>query len=217
MLKEWRRRRALQRVRPGDGRELKRFRWWQQLTRALFYLRTADSTGRWTVYAVDVRHGQNQGSGNVDAELYVDGRQRAVCRLPAVFPVEGGTIEVAMSGFGLKRCHHVTADGHARQLTPDPASAEGRRAQLARRHPTLSRAIGGVSAVALTTALLLLLSQVAEKLTEPPEIAQHIGSFTAPVHLSVWTNIAVVLVTLTASTERALRLRYHHLLDGGAG
>lgn len=29
MIKEWRRRRALQRVEPGDGRALIRFRWWQ--------------------------------------------------------------------------------------------------------------------------------------------------------------------------------------------
>ncbi|MBQ1159002.1 hypothetical protein KBZ21_12870 [Streptomyces sp. A73] len=217
MLKEWRQRRALRRVEPGDGRELKRFRWWQQLSRALFYLRTADATGRWTVYAVNVRHGQNQGSGNVKAELYVDGRQHAVCRLPAVFPVEGGTVEVSMSGFGLKRCHYVTDEGYEHQLTPDPASAEGRRASLARRHPTLSRVIGCFSAVALATALVLLVSQMAEKLTEPREIAQHIGTFTAPVHLSVWMNIAVVLVTLAASTERALRLRYSRLLDGGAG
>ncbi|MGW2261328.1 hypothetical protein ACWCXE_26520 [Streptomyces sp. NPDC001780] len=217
MLKEWRQRRALQRVKPGDGRELKRFRWWQQFSRGLFYLRTADATGRWTVYAVDVRHGQNQGSGNVKAELYVDGRQHAVCRLPAVFRVEGGTVEVSMSGFGLKRCHYVTDEGDEHQLTPDPASAEGRRANLARRHPTLSRVIGCFSAVVLATALVLLVSQVAEKLTEPPEIAQHVGAFTAPVHLSVWMNIAVVLVTLAASTERALRLRYSRLLDGGAG
>ncbi|MFD0038987.1 hypothetical protein ACFVIZ_15260 [Streptomyces anulatus] len=217
MLNEWRQRRALRRVKPGDGRELQPFRWWQQLFRALFYLRAADATGRWAIYAVNVRHGQNQGSGNVKAELYVDGRQHAVCRLPAVFPVEGGTIEVSMSGFGLKRCHYVTHEGHEHQLTPDPASAEGRRANLARQHPTLSRVIGCFSAVALTTALVLLVSQVAEKLTEPPEVAQHVGGLHAPVHLSVWMNITLVLVTLAASTERALRLRYSRLLDGGAG
>ncbi|MGV9851102.1 hypothetical protein ACWDWU_20365 [Streptomyces sp. NPDC003442] len=49
------------------------------------------------------------------------------------------------------------------------------------------------------------------------EIAQQVRAFTAPVHLSVWMNIAVVLITLAASTERALRLRCSRLLDGGAG
>lgn len=180
MLNEWRQRRALRRVKPGDGRELQPFRWWQQLLRALFHLRAPDATGRWTIYAVNVRHGQNQGSGNVKAELYVDGRQHAVCRLPAVFPVEGGTIEVSMSGFGLKRCHYVTHEGHEHQLTPDPASAEGRRANLARQHPTLSRVIGCFSAVALTTALVLLVSQVAEKLTEPPRSPSTSGRSTPP-------------------------------------
>lgn len=217
MFKEWRRRRAVQRVKPGDGRALKRFRWWQQLFRALFYLRLTDGSGRQLEYAVDVRHGQNQSSGNVKAQLYLDGRQHAVSRLPAVFPVQGGTVDVSMSAFGLKRCHYVTADGAEHQLTPDPASAEGRRANLDRRHPALSRGIGCLSAVALAAALALLVSQLAEKLTRPPEIARHIGTFTAPVHLSAWMNIAVVLVTLTASTERALRLRYSRLLDGGAG
>ncbi|MFE6888339.1 hypothetical protein [Streptomyces sp. NPDC057694] len=217
MFEERRRRRAAQRVKAGDGRALKRFRWWQQLSRALFHLRLTDSAGRDAVYAVDVRHGQNQSSGNVKAQLYLDGRQHAVCRLPAVFPVPGGTIEVAMSAFGLKRCHYVAADGSEQQLTPDPASAEGRRAKLARRHPGLSRAIGFVSAVALAAALALLVCQFAEKLTRPPEIAERIGAFTSPVHLSTWMNVAVVLVTLVASTERALRLRHNRLLDGGAG
>ncbi|SHM95585.1 hypothetical protein SAMN05216268_116250 [Streptomyces yunnanensis] len=35
MIKEWRHRRAVQRVTPGDGRELKRFRWWHLPFRAL--------------------------------------------------------------------------------------------------------------------------------------------------------------------------------------
>ncbi|MFI5660924.1 hypothetical protein [Streptomyces sp. NPDC051684] len=71
--------------------------------------------------------------------------------------------------------------------------------------------------MALAAALALLLSQLAEKLTRPPEIAQHIGAFTSPVHLSGWMNVAAALVTATASTERALRLRYSRLWDGGAG
>lgn len=85
-----------------------------------------------------------------------------------------------MSGFGLKRCHYVTHEGHEHQLTPDPASAEGRRANLARQHPTLSRVIGCFSAVALTTALVLLVSQVAEKLTEPPRSPSTSGRSTPP-------------------------------------
>ncbi|WP_399891558.1 hypothetical protein ACGH7X_31645 [Streptomyces sp. BBFR51] len=217
MFKESRRRRALKRVVPGDGRALKRFRLWQLFIRALFYLRLTADDGRQAVYAVDVRHWQNNSSGNVRAHLYLDGRHHAESRLPAFFPVPGGTVEVRMSAFGLKRCHYVTDDGTEHQLVPDRDSAEGRRAHFDRRHPVLSRTIGSLSSVVLLVALLVLASQLAEQLTRPEDIAQHVGSFTSPVDLPAWGNTAVGLATLIASTERALRLRYHWLLDGGAG
>lgn len=124
MFEEWRHRRAVQRVKPGDGRPLKRFRWWQMLTRALFHLRLMNDDGRRTDYAVDVRH-QNQSDGYVKAHLYLDGRHHAESRVPAVFPVPGGTVEVRASNFGLKRCHYVTVEGAEFPLVPDPASAEG--------------------------------------------------------------------------------------------
>ncbi|MEU4268180.1 hypothetical protein [Streptomyces sp. NPDC026092] len=152
----------------------------------------------------------------VKAHLYLNGRQHAVSKLPAVFPVPGGTVEVKMSGFGLKRCHYVTTEGHESQLIPDPASAEGRRARLDRTHPTLSRTIGLVSLGVLVTALAVLVPQLAEQLTKPDAIAQHTGTFTAPIDVPTWANITIGLATLAASRERALRLR-HTLLDGAAG
>ncbi len=217
MLKEWRHRRAVQRVKPGDGRELKRFRWWQMLTRALFHLRLTTDDGRQTVYAVDVRH-QNQSEGYVKAHLYLDGRHHAESRVPAAFPVQGGTVEVRTSAFGLKRCHYVTAEGAEHQLIPDPASAEGRRARLDRAHPALSRCMGFLSSIVLVIGLVLLVLQLAEQVTRAPEgVAQYVGTFTSPIDLSAWGNAVVGLVTVAASTERALRLRYNWLLDGGAG
>ncbi|MFH9063444.1 hypothetical protein ACH4GM_19800 [Streptomyces coeruleorubidus] len=217
MLKEWRHRRAVQRVKPGDGRPLKPFRWWQMLTRALFHLRLMNEDGRQTVYAVDVKH-QNQSEGYVKAHLYLDGRHQAESEVPAVFPVQGGTVEVRTSAFGLKRCHYVTAEGAEHQLIPDPASAEGRRARLDRAHPALSRWIGFLSSIVLVTGLVLLILQLAEQVTRAPEgIAQYVGTFTSPIDLSAWGNVVVGLVTVAASTERALRLRYNWLLDGGAG
>lgn len=216
MIKEWRRRRAVQRVKPGDGRALKRFRWWQLPFRALFHLRLTNDDGRQTVYAVDVRHWQNQSSGEVKAQLYLDGRQHAVSKLPAFFPVQGGTVEVGMSGFGLKRCHYVTADGAEQQLVPAPDSAEGRRARLDRTHPALSRGIGLLSALVLVTALAILVPQLIEQVTRPEGISQHTGTYTSPIDLPAWGNIVIGVATLTASTERALRLRYSRLLDGGA-
>lgn len=217
MLKEWRRERTAKRVRPGDGSALERFRWWQLPGRALFYLRLSDDDGRRLVYAVDVRHWGKQGSGDVKAHLYLHGRQHAAAKLPAAFPVRGGTVEVRMSPFGLKRCHYVTAEGAEHPLDPDPRSAEGRRARLERAHPVLSRWIGSLSAVVLVVALLLVVPQVVGPLTRVDVIAQHIGTFTPPVRLPVWLNIALGVSTLAASTERALRLRYSRLLDGAAG
>ncbi|MFS8203098.1 hypothetical protein ACLVWQ_30970 [Streptomyces sp. CWNU-52B] len=218
MFTEWRRRRAVQRVKPGDGRELKRFRWWQLLFRALFYLRLTHDDGRQEVYAVDVKRGQNELSGEARvAHLYLDGRHHAQSKLPAAFPVPGGTVEVRMSAFGLKRCHYVTAEGTGHPLVPDRYSAEGRRAHLDRAHPVLSRWIGFLSAVVLTIALALLISQLAGQLTQVEPIARHVGTFTSPVHLSAWLNTAVGVGAAVASTERALRLRYSWLLDGAAG
>ncbi|WP_328843777.1 hypothetical protein [Streptomyces sp. NBC_00258] len=217
MLKDWRHRRALQRVKPGDGRPLKRFRWWQMLTRALFHLRLMNDDGRQTVYAVDVKH-QNASEGHVRAHLYLDGRHHAESRVPAVFPVQGGTVEVRASGFGLKRCHYVTTEGAEHQLVPDPASAEGRRARFDRSHPALSRCIGFLSVTVLAIGLVLLVLQLAEQITRAPEgVAQYVGTFTSPIDLSAWGNTVLGVATVAASTERALRLRYSRLLDGAAG
>lgn len=46
---------------------------------------------------------------------------------------------------------------------------------------------------------------------------QRVGTFTSPVDLPAWGNAVVGLGAAAASTERALRLRYNWLLDGGAG
>ncbi|QIK10858.1 hypothetical protein G7Z12_37185 [Streptomyces sp. ID38640] len=217
MIKKWRRRRAAQRIKPGDGRPLKPFRWWQMTFRALFYLRLTNDDGRQTVYAVDVRHWQNQSSGEVKAHLYLDGRQHAQSKLPAAFPVPGGTVEVRMSAFGLKRCHYVTAKGAEHQLVPDRDSAEGRRAHFDRAHPALSRWIGLLSSIVLVIALALLISQLIETVTQVEPVAQRIGTFTSPIDLPVWLNITIGAGAAAASMERALRLRYSWLLDGGAG
>ncbi|MFE6161413.1 hypothetical protein ACFQ7F_21165 [Streptomyces sp. NPDC056486] len=216
MIKEWRRHRAAQRVKPGDGRALKRFRWWQLPFRALFHLRLTSDDGRHTVYAVDIRHWQNHSSDNLKVHLYRDGRQHAVSKLPAAFPVPGGTVEVRMSTFGIKRCHYVTDRGPEHQLAPDPHSAEGRRARLERERPALSHAIGLLSLCVLVAALAILIPQIAEQLTKSEGIARHTGTFTSPIGLSTGGNIALGLATAAASTERAWRLRYSWLLDGGA-
>ncbi|NGN65621.1 hypothetical protein G5C51_17160 [Streptomyces sp. A7024] len=217
MFEERRRRRAAKRVQPGDGRPLQRFRWWQLPGRALFHLPLVEADGRRAMYTVDVRHWQNQSSGDVKAHLYVDGRLHAVSKIPAAFPAPGGgRIEVAMSGFGMKRCHYVTADGAEHQLVPDPASAEGRRSRLDRDHPGLSRLIGFGSLMMLLIGAGLLVLQIVEPVSEIPPIASRIGSFESPIGLPLWGNITLGFAAALGSMERALRLRYSRLLDGAA-
>jgi hypothetical protein len=216
-LDKWRQGRAVRRVKPGDGRPLTRFRWWQLLGRSLFYLQVKDSDGQALVYAIDVRHAGNATTGEIEAALYLNGRHLAQSRTPAFFPVEGGTIEVKVSAFGLKRCHYVTADGTERQLTPDARSAEGRRAHFDDTYPGLSSLVGTITLVVLVLGLAVLIPQLLATLSQIPPIAENIGTFTSPIQLSGWWNTAVTVITGIASTERALRLRHNWLLDGGAG
>lgn len=214
MFSEWKRRRAARRVKPGDGHPLARYRWWQPLSRALFHLRLTDGRGEPETWSVDVRLWGDE-NGEVVAQLYRNSAHHARAKLPARFPVTGGTIEVVASGYGLRRCHYVSAHGAERQLLPDPASAEGRRARLEREHPVLSRSIGFVSIAILVIALILGVPQLIEQISQIPPIAENIGSFTSPIRMPAAFNAALVVATLLASTERALRLRYHWLLDGG--
>lgn len=215
-FRSWRKNRAAKRIKPGTGRPLKPFRWWQMLNRSLFYLRLPSADGAAEVYAIDVNHLGNKDTWEVEAHLYRNGIHQAVSRTPAAFPVGTGTIEVATSAFGMKRCHYVTANGTEQQLEPDPRSAEGRRAHLERTHPTLSRWIGVVSVVLLVIGVVLLVPQIIDPISEIPSVADSIGTFTSPIQLSVAQNTVVTLVFVVASTERALRLRYHWLLDAAA-
>jgi len=213
----WRRRWALHKVKPGTGKPLKPFRWWQMLNRSLFYLRMTDEDGRPVEYAVDVKHSGNSETGLVEAQLYLDGRHNALSTTPAIFPVPGGDIEVKVSSFGMKRVHYVADDGTEQQLIPDSSSAEGRRASFDRTHPGLSRGLGVVTLIALVLGLVILAPQLVEQISKIPPIADKIGTFTSPFQLSVLENTVVTIVTILASTERALRLRFNWLLDGSAG
>lgn len=214
MFSRRRRKRAARKVEPGDGRPLKRFRWWQPLSRSLFGIRLVDEHGCAATWSVDVGL-WGDSSGEMRARLYRDGREVARSTLPTAFEVPGGVIEVVASAYGLKRCHHVKADGAEVQLSPDPASAEGRRARMQETHPVASRAIGFVSISILVVALLLGIPQIVEQITHIPPVADAVGTFTSPVHLPAWLNISLVFAAMLASTERALRLRNNWLLDGG--
>jgi hypothetical protein len=204
----------VRRAKPGDDHALQRFRWWQLFSRSLFHLRLDRVAGAPEVWSVEVRHGGDS-NGEVWARLYLDGRNQARSKLPAAFRVPGGTVEVATSSYGLKRCHYIADDGTVRTLVPDPASAEGRRARLGQTRPALSRAIGIASMVVLVIALVLGVPQIIEDITRIPPVADAVGTFVSPFHLPAWANISLVVAALVASTERALRMRYNWMLDGG--
>lgn len=69
--------------------------------------------------------------------------------------------------------------------------------------------------VVLIIALVLGVPQLIEDITRIPPVADAVGTFVSPFHLPVWANISLVLAALVASTERALRMRYNWILDGG--
>lgn len=212
MFQQWRRRRAIARIASGDGSALRPFRIWQLLSRSLMHLDLATTEGT-ARYSVDVRQWKTDENGYVMVHLYRNGLHHAASRTPALFPVNGGTIEVATSAFGLKRCHYVADDGITHQLSPDPRSAEGRRARFEHRSPGLSRAVGALSIMALLVGVALLLQQIAIPILQIPPIAEQIGPVEPLVRLPLWLTITLGIAAAAGSTERALRLRYHWLLD----
>lgn len=195
------------RVRDGSGEPLRRYRWWQVFGRSLRSITLPSPDGTASTYTVDVRHAGDMSDGEIRARLYVDGALRSFARMPSRFDVPGGHIEVAITGFGLKRCHYVRADGTEQQLSPDPASAEGRRAWLHARHPTLSRIIGIVSIALVIVGLCVEVPQIIASISQIPLIADSIGTFISPVQLPLHVNLLIGLAAVLGSTERALRMR----------
>ncbi|MGO1539471.1 MAG: hypothetical protein ACTHZ9_11360 [Leucobacter sp.] len=209
MFEDWKRKRRINKVQPGNGKPLKSFRWWQPLGRSLFYLRREVSAETSRVYAIDVDYF----SWDADARLYMDGVQTAKSELPATFPVPGGVIEVATSTVGLSRMHFVSEAGDEQVLQPDRASAEGLRARFGSRYPRWGRAIGWIAIIVLLIGLVIAGPQVLELVTQVDWIAERFGTFTSPFALPAWANTALLVAGLVAALERALTLRSHWLID----
>lgn len=203
----WRFRRASRRVRAGRGEPLPPFRWWQVFGRSLMRLTVEGARGAASTYAVDVRKAGDGHDGRVRARLYRDGRLESLSTLPARFSVPGGHIEVAVGGFGLRRCHYVRIDGGESPLTPDPASAEGLRGLLRRQHPRLSAAIGALSLVFVVAGLCVTVPQLVETISRVPAIAESIGVFDSPVDLPIGVNVVIGAAAVLGSVERALRMQ----------
>lgn len=158
-------------------------------------------------YAVDVRLWGYGSDGEVRARLYRDGSLAAVSKVPTVFAVEGGEIDVAATNVGMKRCHYVPDHGPERVMTPHPASAEGRRARFDRNHPSASRVVGAVALVAVLLGGALALAQVAAQLTAVPPVAESIGAIEWPLRIPPAVNVGVGVAAVLGVLDRAMRLR----------
>lgn len=208
MIRQWRRRRAIKKVKPGNGKPLRPYRRWHVLWRSQFLLELAGPGGEAVHYAVDVDFFDLFDR----AELYRDGVQHAVASSPAAFPVPGGVIEVAASTYGMKRVHLVLDSGEEQQLRPAPRTAEHWRARLGHRHPRLSRWLGATAVAVLVLGLVLLVPQVLEQVSEFPEVADWF-TFTSPISLPPWLNTTLFVAGILAAIERGLTLRNHWLID----
>ncbi|WP_410660568.1 hypothetical protein [Amycolatopsis sp. lyj-112] len=221
MVKKLRQRWQLGKVRPGDGSALAEYRLWQVFSRSLFFLELPAPAGKSNAYAVDVRYladaktkkQHHAAAGRSPAALYRDGVQINRSNLPTTFPVDGGVIEVATSAFGLKRMHFVSDSGGEQALRPHHRSQEGLRARFGQRFPRTSALVGAVTLTILLAALALGLLHGIETVTKVPVIAEHVGTFTAPIRLPGWATITMTAAGALSAVERALRLRYNRLID----
>lgn len=187
---------------PGDGSPLKPFKPWQAVYRTVMGIEHAGR--RWDI-DVDFLDWTDR------TDLYRDGRAHLrQTGTSARFDVgDGAHIVVAQSTYGLKRAHLVLADGSERQLDPVPGTAERWRADLDRDSPVLSRRIGAASWTILVLMLVLQVPQWAKMISE----ASGWFEFVSPISLPSGLNTALTILGVLAAIERALRLRYHWLLD----
>ncbi|ANY10464.1 hypothetical protein [Pseudonocardia sp. HH130630-07] len=213
MIGRYRRRWQQAKVRPGDGSPPAPYRFWQLFSRSMFVLELPGPYGRPDVFEVDVRYYADSSTTASPAALYRNGVQVHRSRIPVVFPVPGGCIEVATSAFGLKRIHYVRDDGHEEVLRPHPRSHEGLRARFGRRFPRTSSVVSALAVCVLLAGLAVALPKTAETLTHIPVVAEHVGAFTSPVRLPVWATVTLAVAGAFAALERALTLRHHWLLD----
>lgn len=199
----------IKKVKEGDGHLLKPYRIWDIFMRSVFYAQFRNNAGEKTVYTIVCKYWVE----DYTAELYKDNRHIATSKLPAVFPVIGGVIEVGLGSYGLNRMHYIDEEGVSYRLQPDPRSLRGLRMRFDKSFPQTSRFIGIIAIVILLFSLALGLPQIAETLSQIPWIEENIGTFTSPVTLSFWTNIAIGSLAAISGIERSLMLRKHWLID----
>lgn len=186
---------------PGDGSALRPVKRWHFIWRTV----------------MGIEHAGHQWDIDVDffdwderVYLYQDGLQARVQRGTSTFDLpDSASIEVAWSTYGLRRAHLVKADGSQHQLTPIQGTAEHWRAELAQNHPRLSRWMDISSWIILAIVFALEIPQALAAIAEFTQWYQFMSFVTLPA----WLNSLITVAGVVAGLERALRLRYHWLLD----
>lgn len=192
----------------GADEELRPIRGWQALWRSGFAV-----THRGHEYVVDVDY--------LDFDerirLYRDGllvdeqRSKARFLLPdgpeGLTPELRTTIEARMSLYGMRYVRLVDG-GETRDVPPLPGTAEAWRDRMDTRYPTASRVAGAASWVVLAVALVTLVPQLLDLVGgitgwEPPFVPD----------LPAGANAVLSVAGILAALDRALRRRYHPLLD----
>ncbi len=192
----------------GTLERLEPVRGWQGLWRGGFA-----TVHRGHEYVVDVHYFDP----DERIRLYEDGRlvdeQRSTARFPlpdarAGVPAElQPRIEARMSLLGMRYVRLV--DGtEARDLAPVPGTGEAWRERMDARYPTASRVAGVVSWLVLALALV----------TQVPQLLDLVGGITGwelpfVPDLPAGVNTVLSVAGALAALDRALRRRYHPLLD----
>lgn len=175
-------------------------RGWAVLWRSAFGLRHG---GHEFVVAVDFLDWDER------IRLYRDGRLVDEQRSRARFDLGGATLEARMGTYGMRYVRVVDAVGTVHDVPPLPGTAEAWRDRMDRERPTASRAVGVTAWVVLAVALV---TQVPQLLA----LASEITGWTPPFvpDLPGPVNTILTVGGVLAALDRALRRRYHPLLDG---
>lgn len=204
--KSFRKKRRIKKVKDANGEPLKKIHFWQYLHRTVFHKRIGGD-----LYSVDVDLYGKELMGPESA-LYKNGVRIKESTVPSVYEVPGGFIEVETTTYGVKKINYVT-DTDEVQLIPDRHSLEGKRASFDSKFPSASKWVGYIAIVILIIGLIIAIPAVIELITGLDLVADNVGTFTSPFQFPAWLNGTLLILGLTAATERALSLKNHWLID----
>ncbi|WP_239741098.1 TetR/AcrR family transcriptional regulator [Mammaliicoccus sp. M-M45] len=208
-IKRTQHRRLLNKVKEGDGHNLKPYRLWNIFTHSLFHITIINEKNGEVNYALKSKYFV----GEPRVDLYNNGKHVAYSKLPAAFKLENGILEVRSGGSGINRIKYISNQEENFSVKPDKKSIRGMRLELHKHFPKVSGFISLVSILVIFVSFILSMPQILESLTQIPWIAENIGIFESPIHFSVAMNISIGIAVAIAASERAMMLRNHWLID----